>query len=514
MELKNNSLCILFKNMEKIVEEYSQELKKLGIKHEIMEHPPMREAIDVQKFFGVTLAESIPTLIMKADDKFVAILKKGDTKLDSAKIKKILGVQSLRMAKDEEFEKVTGVPIGAARVYNPGLKTYIDHHVFDKEYLNGGTGSFVYTFKYKTADLKKIPNSQIIDVAEVRKEEKEIVNIGTILTGITPSGSGQVHIGNYFGAVKQMLNLSEKAEKVYFFIADLHALTTIHNKEELQRNVENQVLSYLAFGLDLSKVVFYRQSDIPMHTELQSILNNITPLGLIKRCHAYKDKLAHQEDEENINMGLFSYPVLMAADILLYDADYVPVGEDQRQHIEVTRDIAEYFNSTYGGTFKLPDIYLVRETARLIGTDGVRKMSKSLGNVISVFEDEAKIKKQIMGCYTDPTRLKPTDPGHVEGNPVFIYHDLINENRDEVEDLKARYREGTVGDVEVKEKLFVALMSKFKEERERYKELKANPQKIKEILANGAEKARQVAAEKMKDVREKIGITNKYSNFE
>ena len=343
--------------------------------------------------------------------------------------------------------------------------------------------------------------------------DKQTGSIGTILTGITPSGSGQVHIGNYFGAVKQMLELSQKADKVYFFIADLHALTTIHNKEELQRNVENQVLSYLSFGLDLNKVVFYRQSDIPEHTQLQSILNNVTPLGLIKRCHAYKDKLQKNEDEENINMGLFSYPVLMAADILMYNVDYVPVGEDQRQHIEVTRDIAEYFNSTYGATFKLPDIYLVKETARLVGTDGVRKMSKSLGNVISVFEDEAVIKKQIMSCYTDPTRLKPTDPGHVEGNPVFIYHDLVNENRTEVEDLKARYRTGTVGDVEVKEKLFAALMKKFKTERTKYQELKANPEKIKEILAEGAKKARAVAAAKMKEVREKIGITNHYSSF-
>ena len=335
----------------------------------------------------------------------------------------------------------------------------------------------------------------------------------TILTGITPSGSGEVHIGNYAGVIKPFFEMAEKAEKIYFFIADLHALTTIHSKEELQRNVENVVLSYFAFGIDPEKIIFYRQSDINLHTELQSILNNLTPVGLIKRCHAYKDKLQKGFDPDKVNMGLFSYPVLMASDILMYDVDYVPVGDDQRQHVEVTRDIGSYFNKTYGETFKLPKAYIKKESARLVGTDGKRKMSKSLGNVISVFEDEKVIKKQIMGCFTDPKRIHSSDPGRVKGNPIFIYHDLINENKKEVESLKKRYRAGKVGDVEVKEKLFKALLEKFTQERKRYQELKNNPEEIKKILQQGAEKARKQAIKKMIIVREKIGITNKYSFF-
>jgi len=335
----------------------------------------------------------------------------------------------------------------------------------------------------------------------------------SILTGITPSGSGETHIGNYFGTVVNFLELQKKADKVYFFIADLHALTTIHNKEELQRNVENQVLSYLACGLDPKKVVFYRQSDALLHPELQCILNNVTPLGLIKRCHAYKDKLQKGFDEENVNMGLFNYPILMAADILMYDADYVPVGEDQKQHIEITREIAQRFNRVYGKTFKVPDIYNVQTTARIIGTDGERKMSKSLNNYISVFEDEGVIKKQIMSCFTDPNRVHPDDPGQVEDNPVFIYHDLVNEDKEEVVDLKQRYRVGKVGDVEVKEKLFRALLKRFRQERTRYQELQNNPGEIVEILKAGAKKAREQAEKKMIEVREKIGITNKYSFF-
>jgi len=335
----------------------------------------------------------------------------------------------------------------------------------------------------------------------------------SILTGITPSGSGEVHIGNYVGMVMPFFEMAKNANKVYYFIADLHALTTVQNKEELQRNVENLVLSYFAFGVDPKKVIFYRQSDILLHTELQSILNNVTPLGLIKRCHAYKDKLQKGYDSEKVNMGLFNYPILMAADILMYDPDYIPVGEDQRQHVEITRDIADYFNKTYGETFKLPQVYNVKETARLIGTDGKRKMSKSLNNYISVFASEEVIKQQIMGCFTDPKRIHPTDPGRVEGNPIFIYHDLINDNKKEVEDLKKRYRLGTVGDVEVKEKLFKAHLKKFAVSRKRYQELKKSPAKIRQILKQGAEQAREQAIKKMMVVRGKIGLTNKYSFF-
>ncbi|NMB56981.1 tryptophan--tRNA ligase [Candidatus Beckwithbacteria bacterium] len=335
----------------------------------------------------------------------------------------------------------------------------------------------------------------------------------TILTGIAPSGDGEVHLGNYIGAVKPLLELSQKANKVYFFIADLHALTTIQNRQQLQKNVENVVLSYLSFGIDTEKIVFYRQSDIPQHTELQSIFNNVTPLGLIKRCHAYKDKLQKGIKEDGVNMGLFSYPVLQAADILLYDADYIPVGEDQRQHVEIARDIAISFNRIYGDTFNIPEAYIMPEAAKVIGTDGKRKMSKSLGNIISIFAEENIIRKQIMGSYTDPTRLKPTDPGHVEGNPVFIYHDLINENKAEVIDLKKRYQEGRVGDVEVKEKLYQALLKKFSKERRLYLEYQKNPEKVKQILEIGARKARMDASYKMMQVRDVIGISNKYSFF-
>ncbi len=358
-----------------------------------------------------------------------------------------------------------------------------------------------------------------------------------ILSGITPSGDGSLHIGNYLGAVRQFIELanpstsSGQAHECFLMVADLHALTTIQSKAQLQRNVETLILNELALLGDLihsagsgqANITFFRQSDVPMHTELQSILNNVTPLGLLKRAHAYKDKLQKDVMEDDINVGLFSYPMLMAADILLYKPDLVPVGKDQKQHVEITRDIAERFNKIFppsprlrgaGQTqvFKLPEPYIPEEVAVILGTDGKRKMSKSLGNLISIFDDETVIKKQVMGTYTDPTRAHATDPGHIEGNMVFTYLDFFGEQK-KIEELKKQYQEGKVSDVEVKEYLFDSLMKTFASARKRYQELKAHPEKVKQILEEGAAKARAVSSATMKEVREAVGLTNRYSFF-
>ncbi len=325
-----------------------------------------------------------------------------------------------------------------------------------------------------------------------------------VLSGIKPS-SDSLHLGNYFGAIKQQIELQDNYQ-CFFFIADLHALTTVHSKEELQKNIRNIILDYLALGLDPEKVTFFRQSDIRAHPYLAVILSNFTPLGLLKRAHAYKDKVAKGE-ESSVNAGLFYYPVLMAADILLYKPTYVPVGEDQIQHLEITRDIAERFNKLYGQTFPLPEPFLPKkESRRLIGTDGKKKMSKSIGNIISIFAPEEVIKKQIMNSYTDPQRIHPTDPGRVEGNPIFIYHHLVNENKEEVAGLEARYRQGKVGDVEVKEKLYRAFMNYFGPARKRRQELSSKPRLIEEILLQGKKKASQLAEKTLAEVKEKIGL--------
>jgi tryptophanyl-tRNA synthetase len=332
--------------------------------------------------------------------------------------------------------------------------------------------------------------------------------IKTVVSGITPSGN-MLHIGNYFGAIKPHLELQESVEQAYYFIADLHALTTVKDKSVLENNIRNVILDYLALGLDPEKVVFFRQSQVESHSELAIILGNYISFGQMQRMHAFKDKLQDGEVVENINMGLFNYPILMAADILLYKPYGVPVGEDQRQHIELARDIAQNFNKTYEiDFFPLPEpmIDKKKEISKVVGTDGVRKMSKSLGNVIGIFDEEETIRKQIMRCFTDPTRIRATDPGKVEGNPVFIFHDLLNDNIEEVQDLKDRYTKGEVGDVEVKEKLFNAHMRYFKNARERRKQLEQDMKSVEAILEKGRAKATEVSMKTVEEVKNLIGL--------
>lgn len=328
-----------------------------------------------------------------------------------------------------------------------------------------------------------------------------------ILSGITPSGSA-LHIGNYFGAVQPQIGLQESAN-TYYFVADIHALTTIHDRDLLEKNITGVVLDYLALGLNPDLCVFFRQSDVVAHSQLAVVLANYVSYGQMQRMHAFKDKLQKDVGTESINMGLFNYPILMAADILVYKPYGVPVGEDQRQHVELARDIAENFNKAYGKqVFPLPAPLISKEVGKIIGTDGQRKMSKSLGNTIGIFEDEAVIRKQIMSSFTDPNRKKVTDPGKVEGNPVFLYHDLLNDNKAEIEDLKNRYRAGTVGDVEVKEKLFAAHQRFFSSARAKRKELGNDPSLVQQILKKGAEKANQKAKETLKEVYAVAGLHN------
>ena len=316
-----------------------------------------------------------------------------------------------------------------------------------------------------------------------------------------------MHIGNYFGAVKPQIELQNDNE-TYYFVADLHALTTVQDKINLEKNITNVILDYLALGLDPQKCVFFRQSDVPAHSQMTVVLGNYVTFSHMQRMHAFKDKLQKGISVDSINMGLFNYPILMAADILLYKPTAIPVGEDQRQHVEITRDMAETFNKKYGEVLVLPEAMISKEMGRIVGTDGERKMSKSLGNVIGIFEDEETIKRQIMSCYTDPNRRKSTDPGRVEGNPVFIFHDLINDDRDEVADLKQRYIEGRVGDVEVKEKLYIAHMRKFDDARRARKILEGDMEALRGVLREGASKAAKVANQTLGEVYSAVGIIN------
>ncbi len=316
------------------------------------------------------------------------------------------------------------------------------------------------------------------------------------LSGLTPSGP--IHLGNYFGAIRQWIEMQDKGEALYF-IADYHALTSVRNAEKLLKNSFDVALDYLALGLDPERAILWRQSDVPEVCELSWILTTITPVALLERCHAYKDKVANGLSPEH---GLFSYPVLMAADILLYASDKVPVGEDQKQHIEVTRDIAGKFNGTYGDTFKLPEEYIAAGVGRVPGIDG-RKMSSSYGNDVRIFDSESSIRKKIMAIVTDSKGVD--EPKEPDGNVIFELFKLMAKPQ-QIDELAARFRAGGMGYGHAKQELFAAFLEKFEPARKRRAELAQEPAKVEDILQRGAEKARVIAHETMDRVRRAVGL--------
>ena len=319
------------------------------------------------------------------------------------------------------------------------------------------------------------------------------------LSGIQPSGI--LHIGNYFGAIKQFVELQDEYEGFYF-LANYHALTSSPKGEDLKSNTISVILDYLALGLDPEKSTLFLQSDVPEHAELSWILSNISPMGLLERAHSYKDKVAKGIKP---NVGLFTYPILMAADILMYSPDIVPVGKDQKQHVEMTRDIATKFNETYGKeVFKLPKEKIVENVATVPGTDG-DKMSKSYGNVINMFGSKKALKKQIMSIVTDSTPLEePKDP---DNNITKLYALLATEK--EVEALKEKFRAGNFGYGHAKNELFDKFMDYFSPFQKKREELENNMDYVYGILREGANKARSIATAKMNEVRDVVGLLKK-----
>lgn len=317
-----------------------------------------------------------------------------------------------------------------------------------------------------------------------------------ILSGIQPSGT--LHIGNYFGMMRPAIELQDRGEALYF-IADLHALTTVQDAAALATYIRDVAIDFLACGLDPAKACFFRQSHVPAVTELAWILSTLTPMGLLERCHSYKDKLAKGIAPSH---GLFAYPVLMAADILIYDSDLVPVGKDQKQHIEVARDLVIKFNDTYGDTLKLPEPSIREETAVVPGLDG-EKMSKSYGNTIGMFEDEAPLRKKIMSLKTDST---PVDqPKSTENSTILGLYKLVASPAD-YQQMENDFRNGGVGYGDFKKRLFGAVWEYFAPMRERRKTLLADPAYVAGVLQRGQEKANTIAAGVMSRVRNAIGI--------
>jgi tryptophanyl-tRNA synthetase len=320
-----------------------------------------------------------------------------------------------------------------------------------------------------------------------------------LVSGVKPTG--KLHIGNYFGALKQFVDLQNEYNS-YIFVADLHALTSQQNAAELNADIKNIILDYLAIGLDPKNITLYKQSDIPEVTELSWIFSCLTTMPYLQRAHAYKDAEAKNKE---LNVGVFNYPLLMAADILLPGADVVPVGKDQRQHIEIARDSADKFNRTFGETFKMPKELIIENRQVVPGTDG-QKMSKSYGNTLELFAEDDDIKKAVMSIVTDSKT--PDEPKDPETDNVFALHKLFAEGP-EFEDLKERYEAGKIGYKESKEILvnnITAFITPFREKR---KELAKNEDLVRNILEEGKNKIRPIIEAKMNEVRDKVGLTIK-----
>jgi tryptophanyl-tRNA synthetase len=324
-----------------------------------------------------------------------------------------------------------------------------------------------------------------------------------ILTGDRPTGD--LHLGHYVGSLANRVRLQDEYE-CFFIIADYHALTTAYDRSaEVQGNIRSLVLDYLSVGMDPERSTIFLQSLVPEIPELYMLFSMLVSVPRLQRMPALKEVMRDLK-LETATLGLLEYPVLQAADILCVRGDIVPVGKDQASHVELTREVARRFNDLYRPVFPLPEA-LIGEVPTLPGTDGKTKMSKSVGNAIFLSDDADTVRRKVMSMYTDPTRVHATDPGHLRGNPVFTYHDAFNGDKEEVADLKRRYRRGRVGDVEVKQRLIRVLDAFLEPIRERRARYEARPGLTEEIVEAGSRRARQEAQETLRLAREAMGLT-------
>lgn len=334
-----------------------------------------------------------------------------------------------------------------------------------------------------------------------------------LLTGDRPTG--KLHLGHYVGSLANRVQLQDEY-RCYFIIADLHMLTTKPGKEDimaLRSNTHEMVLDYLAAGIDPAKSTIYLQSAVHAVYEMNLFFEMLVTLPRLSRLPSIKDMArAARLDEEAIPFGLVGYPVLQAADILMPRAHLVPVGKDNEAHVEITREIARRFNFLYGEVFPVPDA-LIGDVPTLVGTDGQAKMSKSLDNAIFLSDDAKAVEKRVRGMYTDPKRIRADIPGTVEGNPVFIYHDIFNPNKAQVEDLKARYRAGKVGDVEVKTKLALAINSFLDPLRERRAYYESQPGLVEEVIYDGTKEASAIGDETVMMMKKAMGLTGVWNRI-
>ncbi|KKR06402.1 MAG: Tryptophan-tRNA ligase [candidate division WS6 bacterium GW2011_GWF2_39_15] len=489
-----------------------EKLNSTGIKYEEVDQTAAknRSVDELVRVTVMTYGDGMSTLFFKNErDEYIVILRRDDRNVRTQEVKKLSGSRSLNFAEENDLEKLgfeTGLVspalLGELQEKFP-VKIYIDSMVMDNEKVICGIGREGYGLKIKVEDLLKVLGKyKVAEITEPNlKRQAGVVSKKRILTGDTPSG--KLHIGHYVGTLENRVKLQDEYE-TYILLANNHAYANYFDKSELiNQNVYDVFLDNLAVGIDPNKSTIYLESGIPETHVLYSFFLNMVKHSRALRNPSVKDEVRYKKLDPSL--GFISYPILQAADILQFNASLVPVGEDQLPVIEQAREIAKDFNKAYGNLFVMPEGRVGR-VARLVGTDGKEKMSKSGHNAILLSDDEETLKKKVMSMYTDPNRIKASDKGTVEGNPVFIYHDAFNTNKDEINDLKERYTQGKVGDIEVKEKLFAALNTFLEPIREKRKYYEERPDEAKDILISGTEKARKVVVQTLEKLQSMVGI--------
>lgn len=482
------------KNEKARIEKLKEKLDKLGVSYEINKHPPIKTVEDGLQYLGISAADGISTLILKADGQFITVLRRDDHEMDLDKIKKSLGIKKLKLASEKEILEQSGAPKGATPLITR-LPTFIDKTILEREYIYGGTGSFEHDLKIKPKDLQLVTQAKLLDIIET--EDK--MSKKRVFSGIR--ASGKLHIGNYLGAVKGMLELQDKFDCI-FSVVDLHTITTPFKPKELQEQIRDVILDYLACGLDPKKCHLMVQSQVPEHVELAYLLGTIYPVSRLEDLPTYKEKKL--ENPEYINMGLLYYPVLMAADILIYKAELVPVGKDQVPHIEVTREFARIFNRMFSKVFPEPKAYLM-EGASVPSLRGEGKMSKSVeGSYILLTDDLKTIRKRLAGAPTDIGKgSKVPESGGVANLLTLVE---LFEGIAARKEYERQYLNEGIRYQDLKHDLANAIYQHLKPIQEQRKYFEQNPKLVEEILEEGREYCSQIAQQTLKEVKEKMGL--------
>lgn len=484
--------------IDQISLDYSKKMTGMEIKNKILEHASLVEAADVVAELGYTLDDSVATLIMKADDKFIAVLRRDVTKISFKKIRKLLNVTTLRIASPEEFKQVTGLEIGTARFYVENIKTYIDKKVFEKKTILGGTGSLTCTFQCQSEDLKKLPDIQIADITSEIEEITNLKTVKRVFSGIR--ATGRLHLGNYLGAVKGFLELEKtgKYETVYC-VVDVHSITTPFKPEELRANKREIIIDYLAAGLDPKKSMIIYQSDVPEHIELAFYFSTVETIARMLHLPTYKDKIKQHPNSNT--MALLNYPILMAADILIYKAGLVPVGIDQEPHLEVAREIARKMNQMYGTDFPEP-VRFATKGEYIPSLTGEEKMSKTIVNsFINLTDSLEEIRKKIRSVPTASVAGGEMSPGL---KSLFTFANLFIPT--EVEKYKKEFNAGTLQFVKLKDAIAEAIFAELKPFQERRAKIATDQKYVDEVIRDGAERARKIAQETVREVKQKMGL--------